>query len=164
MTFRIWFNSSSTKVREADMGENSTLHTPKPAVLTGTALEGAAGPPIGHVDIGISESAYLFRVALPGVRKDNCDLSCEIERDGKVHLQGIITGGELAKKYATTVYHTILAQLSPPGPFTISFMLPGPVDPRLFSPTFRSDGILEGVVMKYRAPGVPPSGNQFDPA
>lgn len=91
------------------------------------------------------------------------DLSCEIERDGKVHLQGVITGGELAKKNPKTEYHMNVAQLSPPGPFTISFKLPGPVDPRLFSPTFRSDGILEGVVMKYRAPGVPPCGNQFDP-
>lgn len=138
------------------MGENSTA-----IVLTGTAKEGTHGPPIGHVDIGVSESAYLFRVALPGVRKDQCELSCEIERDGKVHLQGVINGGELAKK---AVYQMSVAQLSPPGPFTVSFKLPGPVDPRLFSPTFRSDGILEGVVMKYRAPGAPPSGNQFAPA
>ncbi|XP_021746704.1 increased DNA methylation 3-like [Chenopodium quinoa] len=149
------------------MGENPTLQSKTDTtqvVLTGTARDGTAGPPIGHVDIGISESAYLFRVALPGVRKDNCDLSCEIERDGKVHLQGNITGGELAKKNPKTVYHLSLSQLSPPGPFSISFKLPGPVDPRLFSPTFRSDGILEGVVMKYKAPGVPPCGNQFDPA
>lgn len=43
-----------------------------PIVLTGTAKEGSAGPPIGLVDIGESEDAYLFRVALPGVRKDQC--------------------------------------------------------------------------------------------
>lgn len=42
-------------------------------VLTGTAKEGSAGPPIGLVDIGESESAYLFRVALPGVRKDQSE-------------------------------------------------------------------------------------------
>ncbi|XP_021717775.1 increased DNA methylation 3-like isoform X2 [Chenopodium quinoa] len=122
------------------MGENPTLQftaDTTQVVLTGTARDGTAGPPIGHVDIGISESAYLFRVALPGIRKDNCDLSCEIERDGKVHLQGNITGGELAKKNPKTVYHLSLSQ---------------------------SDGILEGVVMKYKAPGVPPCGNQFDPA
>ncbi|XP_074286810.1 increased DNA methylation 3 [Silene latifolia] len=147
------------------MGENSEPQVPTAAavVFTGTAKEGTPGPPIGHVDIGISESAYLFRVALPGVRKDQCDLSCEIERDGKVHLQGVITGGELAKRNPNTVFQMNVAQLSPPGPFTVSFKLPGPVDPRLFSPTFRTDGILEGVVMKYRAPGVPPCGNQFDP-
>lgn len=43
----------------------------KPSViLTGTANEGSSGPPIGLVDIGVSEGAYLFRVAMPGVRKD----------------------------------------------------------------------------------------------
>uniref|UniRef100_A0A7C8YDJ5 SHSP domain-containing protein n=1 Tax=Opuntia streptacantha TaxID=393608 RepID=A0A7C8YDJ5_OPUST len=145
------------------MGENSTANITPSVVLTGTAREGTPGPPIGHVDIGVSESAYLFRVALPGVRKDQCELSCEIECDGKVRLQGVINGGELAKKNPKTVYHMSVTQLSPPGPFTVSFKLPGPVDPRLFSPTFRSDGILEGVVMKYRAPGAPPSGNQFAP-
>ncbi|GAB4828468.1 hypothetical protein Ancab_035465 [Ancistrocladus abbreviatus] len=123
--------------------------------LTGTAREGTYGPPVGHVDIGVSERAYLFRVALPGVRKDRCELSCEIERDGKVHIQGVIRGGELARRNPDSVYQMSVVQLSPPGPFTISFKLPGPVDPRLFSPTFRSDGILEGVVMKQRVPGGP---------
>lgn len=41
-------------------------------VLTGTAKEGSNAPPVGLVDIGTSEAAYLFRVALPGVRKDQC--------------------------------------------------------------------------------------------
>lgn len=46
----------------------------KPSVvLTGTAKEGSAAPPIGLVDMGTSEAAYLFRVALPGVRKDQCN-------------------------------------------------------------------------------------------
>ena len=45
-------------------------HQAKPAVvLTGVAKEGKAGPPLGTVDIGRSEGAYLFRVALPGVRR-----------------------------------------------------------------------------------------------
>jgi hypothetical protein len=53
-----------------DFADTSQL---KPSVvLTGTAKEGSAAPPIGLVDIGTSESAYLFRVALPGVCKDQC--------------------------------------------------------------------------------------------
>lgn len=53
-----------------DFSDTSQL---KPSVvLTGTAKEGSAAPPIGLVDIGTSESAYLFRVALPGVCKDQC--------------------------------------------------------------------------------------------
>lgn len=43
-----------------------------PMLLTGTANEGGAGPPIGLIDIGVSEQAYLFRVALPGIRKNEC--------------------------------------------------------------------------------------------
>lgn len=41
-----------------------------PVVLKGTANRGVTGPPVGAVDIGISKSAYYFRVALPGVKKD----------------------------------------------------------------------------------------------
>ena len=44
-------------------------------VFTGVAREVSAGPPIGRVDIGVSKTAYFFRVALPGVRKDNCEFS-----------------------------------------------------------------------------------------
>lgn len=43
----------------------------KPVVTgTGTASEGKVGPALGKVDIGASEKAYLFRVALPGVRSN----------------------------------------------------------------------------------------------
>jgi len=41
-----------------------------PAILTGTACKGVTGPPVGVVDIGVSISAYYFRIALPGVKKD----------------------------------------------------------------------------------------------
>lgn len=40
--------------------------------LTGTATMGIAGPPVGVVDIGVSQWAYFFRVALPGVQRDYC--------------------------------------------------------------------------------------------
>lgn len=43
--------------------------------LTGSALEGGVGPPIGLLDIGVSEDAYIFRVALPGIRKNECKCS-----------------------------------------------------------------------------------------
>ncbi|GAB2289309.1 hypothetical protein Dimus_023613 [Dionaea muscipula] len=137
------------------MGENSKAPLSTPSVLTGTATEGTSGQPIGHVDVGISESAYLFRAALPGVRKDHCGLSCVIEHDGTVCIQGVVHGSELAKTTPKVTYQLNVTQLTPPGPFSILFKLPGPVDPRLFAPTFRSDGILEGVVMKSRAQGVP---------
>lgn len=43
--------------------------------FTGTAKQGSAGPPIGLVDIGVSEVAYIFRVSLPGIEKNQSKLS-----------------------------------------------------------------------------------------
>ncbi|KAE8661242.1 cytochrome P450 78A3-like [Hibiscus syriacus] len=43
----------------------------KPSVvLTGSAKE-SNGPSIGRIDIGVSHSAFLFRVALPSIRNDH---------------------------------------------------------------------------------------------
>ncbi|KAB5557806.1 hypothetical protein DKX38_008715 [Salix brachista] len=58
-------------------------------------------------------------------------------------------------KDSSRVFHMSVQQLWPPGPFTISFKLPGPVDPRLFSAHFRKDGIMEATVMKYGVPTLP---------
>lgn len=38
--------------------------------LTGSAARGHLGPVLGLMDIGESEDSYLFRVSLPGVRRD----------------------------------------------------------------------------------------------
>lgn len=116
--------------------------------VTGTAKLGKAGPPVGAVDIGISDFAYFFRVALPGVRKDYCEFSCEIESNGKVRIEGSTSGGKTIKK-RSRVFEMKLQQLCPGGPFSVCFSLPGRVDPRLFSPNFRSDGIFEGIVIRH---------------
>ncbi|XP_031270289.1 increased DNA methylation 3 isoform X2 [Pistacia vera] len=116
--------------------------------LTGTATMGIAGPPVGVVDIGVSQRAYFFQVALPGVQRDYCEFSCEIESNGRVHIQGSTSGGKAIKK-RSRVFHIKLQQLCPSGQFTLSFSLPGPVDPRLFKPNFRPDGIFEGVIIKH---------------
>ncbi|KAL8218393.1 hypothetical protein R6Q57_021766 [Mikania cordata] len=117
-------------------------------ILSGTARKGEPGPPVGAVDIGVSKNAYFFHVALPGVKKDPGQFSCEIERNGMVHVRGeTSTGGKTVTRHSR-VFEMKFQQQSPPGPFTLSFSLPGPVDPRLFSPNFRSDGIFEAIVMK----------------
>ncbi|KAK7246842.1 hypothetical protein RIF29_41712 [Crotalaria pallida] len=117
-------------------------------VLTGTARRGPLGPSVGVVDIGTSKVAYLFRVSLPGVKKLCDQFSCEIESDGRVHIRGLLSGGKTITKQSR-VFKMKIRQLCSPGPFTLSFSLPGPVDPRLFAPNFRSDGIFEGVVIKH---------------
>lgn len=73
--------------------------------------------------------------------------SCDIESDGRVHIRGLLAGGRTITKQSR-VFEMKILKLCSPGPFTVSFSLPGPVDPRLFAPNFRSDGIFEGVVIK----------------
>ncbi|XP_055836036.1 increased DNA methylation 3-like [Solanum dulcamara] len=108
------------------------------------------------IEIGNSENAYLFRVALPGVRH-KCTIKFDIQRDGRVQIEGVITESE-ALKNSLEGYEMKLQQLPSPGPFTISFNLPGPVDPRLCSPQFSTDGVLEAIVMKYQIPLVSAEG------
>ncbi|CAK7331480.1 unnamed protein product [Dovyalis caffra] len=127
-------------------------------ILSGTAKAGSGGPSIGLVDIGVSENAYLFRVALPGIRRNESNLKCDIQHNGTVHIKGVVTIDAGILKDSCSVFQMRVQQLCPPGPFTISFKLPGPVDPRLFCPNFRNDGVLEVAVMKYRVPSVPTNG------
>ncbi|KAG2252861.1 hypothetical protein Bca52824_082997 [Brassica carinata] len=99
------------------------------------------GPPIGLVDIGVSNIAYIFRVS-----PWPCQISrCEIQREGRVCIQGVVP--EIAIPSDSGCLYR-MQQLAPPGPFSITFNLPGQVDPRLFSPKFRPDGIFEVVVVK----------------
>ncbi|CAH9123216.1 unnamed protein product [Cuscuta epithymum] len=119
--------------------------------LSGTASKGATGPPIGALDIGLSKPAYYFRVALPGVKKDLGEFNCEIERDGKVHIRGVTSTSENVVSRQSRLFEIKFQEQCPPGAFTMSFSLPGPVDPRLIASNFRSDGIFEAVIMKYEA-------------
>lgn len=141
-----WYGCSATSLSSLPYVEECMWEAS--ISLTGTAREGRAGPPIGAVDIGVGSAAYLFRVSLPGVRKDNRQFSCDIEYDGKVHIQGVTSTGDRTIVRHRRVYHMKIQNLCPPGQFSISFSLPGPVDPRLFSPNFRDDGIFEAVVVK----------------
>ncbi|XP_077211839.1 increased DNA methylation 3-like [Tasmannia lanceolata] len=112
--------------------------------LTGATKEGATGPP--SVDIGIREDVYVFQVALPGETKYQCQFSCKVTRDGEVQLRGRIQTGETVirgDEFEMKTQHPC-----PPGPFKVSFSLPGPVDPRMFKAEFYEDGVLQGMVKK----------------
>jgi hypothetical protein len=78
------------------------------------------------------------------------EFKCEVECDGKVMIKGTTTSGEARIVRSERVFHMQTQYLCPPGPFTVSFYLPGPVEPNQFTGTFGSDGILEGIVMKQR--------------
>ncbi|XAR61507.1 hypothetical protein NMG60_11015952 [Bertholletia excelsa] len=112
-------------------------------VLTGAAKE-ATNAPLGRVDVGSSGTAYLVKVALPGVRHGIGNLKCTIGADGRVCIEGVVGGPRMLNDSKSLGMKAKL--LCPTGPFTVSFSLPGPVDPRLASCSFGSDGILEVLV------------------
>ncbi|KAK2642377.1 hypothetical protein Ddye_024140 [Dipteronia dyeriana] len=99
-------------------------------------------PPMGLVGIGVSEEAFIFRVSLPGIQNTRRYLRCKIKLDGTVRIKGVAVTTDAAMKYLSIGHQMIFWQLSP-GPFTVSFTLPGPVDPHLAKFVFRPDGILE---------------------
>ncbi|OMO99124.1 hypothetical protein COLO4_13501 [Corchorus olitorius] len=127
---------------------NIVAATKKGAALMGTAAMGKVGPIVGLMDIGECEDAYMFRVSLPGVKRDESEFSCEVEDDGKVLIRGVTTTGEKTVYRFSQTFEMLSQNLCPPGHFSISFQLPGPVDPQQFSGNFGTDGILEGIVMK----------------
>ncbi|XP_056847115.1 increased DNA methylation 3 isoform X2 [Raphanus sativus] len=75
-------------------------------------------------------------------------IKCEIQREGRVCIQGVVPEIAIPSDSSGCLYRMQVQQLCPPGPFSITFNLPGQVDPRLFSPKFRPDGIFEVVVVK----------------
>ncbi|XAR62304.1 hypothetical protein NMG60_11017019 [Bertholletia excelsa] len=115
--------------------------------LTGTAAMVKGGPLVGLLDIGECGDAYIFRVSLPGVRVDP-DFRCCIQPSGKTKIEGVTTTGEKHQYRKYNTFQMLSANLCPPGYFSVSFQLPGPVDHLTFSGYFGTDGILEGIVKK----------------
>lgn len=79
---------------------------------------------------------------------DAGEFSCEVEDDGKVSVRGVTVTGEKTVCRFDQTFEMQSQNLCPPGHFSVSFKLPGPVDPQQFSGNFGTDGILEGIVMK----------------
>ncbi|AEE33156.1 Alpha-crystallin domain-containing protein 22.3 [Arabidopsis thaliana] len=127
---------------------NLISQTKTGVALTGSAAMGKIGLTIGLVDIAESEDSYYFRVALPGVSRDEKEFSCEIEPDGKIMIKGATTTGEQTVCKHNQIFKMLTQNLCPPGHFTINFQLPGPVSNEEFNGNFGSDGVLEGVVKK----------------
>ncbi|PPD69817.1 hypothetical protein GOBAR_DD33310 [Gossypium barbadense] len=138
------FLPSETTSEDLDSIVACTKHG---VALTGAAATGTMGPIVGLVDIGVLEDSYYFRVSLPGVSPDKKDFSCDIESDGKVLIKGITTTGEKVVVKNSQVFHMLTQNLCPSGHFTVSFELPGPVDPEKVTSCL-ANGLLEAVVKK----------------
>ncbi|KAL8099678.1 alpha-crystallin domain-containing protein 22.3 [Apium graveolens] len=118
--------------------------------VTGSAALGKVGHPIGSIDISESNDTYLFRVALPGVARDSNTFSWFVEPNGKIFIKGITTTGEKKVLKHGMVFEMLTQNLCPPGEFSISFQLPGPIDSEGVHAVFGTDGMFEGVVKKMQ--------------
>lgn len=76
------------------------------------------------------------------------EFSCDIEPDGTIIIKGVTTTGEKIVCKKSQIFRMQTQNLPPPGHFSITFQLPGPVDHRQFSCHFGNDGMLEGIVKK----------------
>ncbi|KAK4854391.1 hypothetical protein QYF36_023110 [Acer negundo] len=134
-----------------DTGNHAANPQPNPFVvfLDGIANTGSSGPPIGTVDIGESVGSYLFRVALPGIPK-----GMSFTQIGLKMAIGMLSCGILEN--SSSVFQMHVEQICPPGPFCISFSLPGEVDARMVTSTYLPGAILEVTVGKRQFPDTTP--------
>ena len=68
--------------------------------------------------------------------------------DGHILIKGVTTTGEKVVYKNSMKFEMQSQNLCPPGHFSISFHLPGPVDSQDLSGHFGIDGIYEGIVRK----------------
>ncbi|XP_076888375.1 alpha-crystallin domain-containing protein 22.3-like [Bidens hawaiensis] len=120
----------------------------------GLAVEGAAAgdllkPLVGAYDVYDNDDGFFFRVALPGVEK-NEKFKCAVLEDGTVEIEGASsTGGKTVHSH-NMVFEMHTQNLCPPGDLTVSFKLGAHVDPATLEQAL-DNGVLEGVVKKKSA-------------
>ncbi|PHT62102.1 Alpha-crystallin domain-containing protein 22.3 [Capsicum annuum] len=108
--------------------DNLINHANGGVALTGSVLLGKVGPFIGAVDIAESEDAYVFRVSLPGVARDEKVFLCDVGPNGRILIKGVSVTGERKVRRKNMVFKMQTQNLCPPGEFTVSFQLRGPID------------------------------------
>ncbi|GAB4855527.1 hypothetical protein Ancab_024146 [Ancistrocladus abbreviatus] len=127
--------------------KNGVLSATKDGVvLTGSAARGMIGPILGKMDIGEHEDSYMFCVSLPGVARE--DFTCDVAPNGHIFIKGVTTTGEKIVYKDSMRFEMLTQNLCPPGHFSISFKLPGPVDSQQLRAHFGIDGVFEGIVKK----------------
>ncbi|OMO62468.1 hypothetical protein CCACVL1_22805 [Corchorus capsularis] len=114
---------------------------------TGALVKDMLGPVVGLMDMGELPDSYYFRVNLPGVSMDKKDFNCDIQPDGSVRLRGVSLTGEKIVCKNFQIFHMVTQNLCPPGEFTVSLQLPGPVKPQEVTTLFEG-GIFEAIVKK----------------
>ncbi|GAV57835.1 LOW QUALITY PROTEIN: hypothetical protein CFOL_v3_01371, partial [Cephalotus follicularis] len=117
-------------------------HSPREDWETLTAASAMIAPVLRLMALGESDDSY-FRVNLLGVSRDEKNFSWDIKPDGKILIPGVTTIG---KKIVCTKAQTSRI-FPPPGPFFISFQLPGPVE-HIQLTSLYIHGVIEWLVSK----------------
>ncbi|PHT26081.1 Alpha-crystallin domain-containing protein 22.3 [Capsicum baccatum] len=123
--------------------DNLINHANGGVSLTGSVLLGKVGPLIGAVDTAESEDAYVFRVSLPGVARDEKVFRCDVGPNGRILIKGVSVTGERKVRRKNMVFKMQTQNLCPPVEFTVSFQLLGPIDHLNLSCNYGPDGIFE---------------------
>lgn len=79
------------------------------------------------------------------------DFTCDVAPDGRILIKGVTTTGEKVVYKNSMKFEMQSQNLCPPGHFSISFHLPGPVDSKDLTGHFGIDGVFEGIVKKEQA-------------
>ncbi|PHT61021.1 hypothetical protein T459_35129 [Capsicum annuum] len=100
----------------------------------------------------------VFSVSLPGFARDERkDLPvhvvtevfrCDVGPNGRILIRGVSVTGERKVRRKNMVFKMQTQNLCPPGEFTVSFQLPGPINHLNLSCNFGPDGIFEGIAKK----------------
>ncbi|KAM0056952.1 putative alpha crystallin/Hsp20 domain, HSP20-like chaperone, increased DNA methylation [Helianthus debilis subsp. tardiflorus] len=128
---------------------NDVLSVAKNGFAASGSAASGIGPLIGSFDIFESDDGFLFRVALPGVVK-NEQFKCDIQTDGTITINGVTNTGEKRVNAHNMVFEMHTQNLCPPGDFSVTFVLPAHVDPSTLEHVL-DNGVLEGVVKKKAA-------------
>ena len=78
------------------------------------------------------------------------------DRNGDVNIEGVMPASCGILENSSSVFQMHVEQICPPGPFCISFSLPGEVDARMVTSTYLPGAILEVTVGKRQFPDTTP--------
>ncbi|KAL8114579.1 hypothetical protein AgCh_021444 [Apium graveolens] len=108
--------------------------------------------------VSASNAAYNFQVALPGVSSKPGDMVVSIRKEGMVRIEIVVRGADCPPNADVLNEEKMQGGFLLPESFNTSFQLPGPVDPRLTSCSYKH-GILDCTVIKFRVPPYFPNAN-----
>ncbi|XP_073004068.1 increased DNA methylation 3-like isoform X2 [Typha latifolia] len=116
---------------------------------TGAAELSPDGHLIGMNTIYSRSVSYMFLLFLPGLdRTPTARVICKVMTCGMIKISGVIAATSAQINFNVSGDAAQESMKLFPGPFSLTFCLPGPVLPRSFKVTSFRDGLLEALILK----------------